>query len=102
MKSVIPAVAALVLLSTFATTSPVAAQGRGRGRNSSNWGRKCEKFINCHDARDGRWDNRGPRRRGSLIDRYYSPYYRSRADSVYRSRRIYRGDRLDLRDYRRW
>lgn len=30
-----------------------------RGRNQ-NW--KCGKFVNCHDARDGRWDGRGPKR----------------------------------------
>ena len=36
--------------------------GRGRGSNTS-W--KCQVFVNCHDARDGRWDNRGPR--GSRI-----------------------------------
>ncbi|MEP6637590.1 MAG: hypothetical protein ABJB97_12765 [Acidobacteriota bacterium] len=23
--------------------------------------RKCAKFRNCHDARDGRWDYKGPR-----------------------------------------
>jgi hypothetical protein len=55
------------------------AQGRGRGvgqgRRSNvfadrdyrgNRGRsvdwKCGKFVNCHDARDGRGDGRGPRR----------------------------------------
>jgi len=30
----------------------------GRGRNQ-NW--KCGVFVNCHDARDGRLDGRGPR-----------------------------------------
>ncbi len=44
-------------------------QGRGRGRNRANWegngwshnNKKCAKFRNCHDARDGRWDGRGAR-----------------------------------------
>jgi hypothetical protein len=39
-------------------------QGHGRGRNQtwSTWNnKKCGKFVNCHDARDGRWDGRGPR-----------------------------------------
>jgi hypothetical protein len=36
------------------------AQGRGRGRGLS---KKSVKFVNGHDARDGRWDGRGPRRR---------------------------------------
>jgi len=42
--------------------------GRGRGRRADlSW--KCRVFVNCHDARDGRWDNRGPRssRVGSRI-----------------------------------
>jgi hypothetical protein len=39
---------------------------RGRGRDFDN--RKCGKFVNCHDARDGRWDGRGPRRNLSRWD----------------------------------
>ena len=35
-------------------------QGRGHGRGLS---KKSGKFINGHDARDGRWDGRGPRPR---------------------------------------
>lgn len=41
--------------------------GRDRGRDNRDnrqWARrkrKCGKFVNCHDARDGRWDRRGPR-----------------------------------------
>jgi len=33
---------------------------RGNRRRNQNW--KCGKFVNCHDARDGRWDGRGRRR----------------------------------------
>ena len=36
------------------------AQGRGRGRGLS---KKSVKFVNGHDARDGRFDGRGPRLR---------------------------------------
>lgn len=39
------------------------AMGQGRGRRGSHLDKKCEKFVNCHDARDGRWDGRGPNRR---------------------------------------
>jgi hypothetical protein len=36
-------------------------QGNGRGRGpGSNLDKKCAKFVNCHDARDGRLDGRGP------------------------------------------
>jgi hypothetical protein len=35
--------------------------GNGRGRGpGSNLDKKCAKFVNCHDARDGRLDGRGP------------------------------------------
>jgi len=44
----------------FASSSDAMAQGRGR--RSSHWDKKCEKFVNCHDARDGRVDGRGPNR----------------------------------------
>ncbi len=39
------------------------AQGRGNGKGNGagpNLDKKCAKFVNCHDARDGRWDGRGP------------------------------------------
>lgn len=36
------------------------AQGRGHGRGQA---KKFGKFINGHDARDGRWDGRGPKRK---------------------------------------
>lgn len=37
------------------------AQGRGNGRGGGpKMDKKCAKFVNCHDARDGRWDGRGP------------------------------------------
>jgi hypothetical protein len=46
----------------FAVPMLAAAQGRGRGwarGHNKNW--KCSIFVNCHDARDGRLDGRGPR-----------------------------------------
>lgn len=57
--------AALVLLLVLSVSADALAQGRGRGRGRRDFDRldkKCGKFVNCHDARDGRWDGRGPRR----------------------------------------
>ena len=50
----------------LALAAPVVSFGQGRGRRGGrgrdfdNW--KCGRFVNCHDARDGRRDGRGPRR----------------------------------------
>ena len=70
---------ALCVTIVFAISAAAFAQGRGKGnglgrRNdvfsdrdyrgnrgrSQDW--KCGVFVNCHDARDGRWDGRGPNR----------------------------------------
>jgi hypothetical protein len=60
----------IILTMFLAVAIPATAlgQGRGHGRGhgrNSTWSslsnRKCGKFVNCHDARNGRWDNRGPR-----------------------------------------
>lgn len=63
----------VVLLATLSLSSAVLAdppQRRGKFRDRGDWrdrddrrDRKAEKFINGHDARDGRWDGRGPRNR---------------------------------------
>jgi hypothetical protein len=54
----------LILVGVLAVTlffpGSVAAQGRGQGRGLA---KKDSKFINGHDAREGRWDGRGPRPR---------------------------------------
>jgi hypothetical protein len=47
------------------------AMGQGRGRRASHFDKKCEKFVNCHDARDGRWDGRGPNRRSRFSDDFW-------------------------------
>ena len=84
------------------------AQGRGRGRGAnSNFDKKCAKFVNCHDARDGRVDGRGPNR-GTQISNIYRTrrYHRTiDNDTIYgrtRTRRIDRdGDRdVDRNDTR--
>ena len=51
------------LVMAFGASTEAMGQGRGRGRGNSHFDRKCEKFVNCHDARDGRLDGRGPNRR---------------------------------------
>ena len=47
----------LVLLS-----ASYEARAQGRGQRQSNRDKKCAKFVNCHDASEGRLDGRGPRR----------------------------------------
>jgi hypothetical protein len=57
----------LTLLLAVAIPATALGQGRGRGKGHGRSGifgsqhNKCGKFVNCHDARDGRWDGRGPR-----------------------------------------
>ena len=50
----------------------------GDGGNGLGLGKKCGKFVNCHDAREGRWDGRGPRR-GLRDDRFFRRTRRVRA-----------------------
>ncbi len=66
----------MVLLLGLAIPATSLAQGRGhsraRGRGIgilSLHDRKCAKFVNCHDASEGRLDGRGPRsdRVGNII-----------------------------------
>jgi hypothetical protein len=52
--------AILVLFASFLIPAQAVAQGNGRGRGQA---KKFGKFVNGHDARDGRWDGRGPRPR---------------------------------------
>ena len=92
---------ALVLVVGLPTL--VNAQGRGRGRGQD---KKADKFINGHDARDGRFDGRGPRRdrddRFDDDDDYYDRGSRRRDrddDNYYRRSR--RRDRDDDDYYRR-
>ncbi len=85
MRSLIlGAVAALLLAIAVPSTSLAQGNGRGQGRGNGDWSnrsdrnrsnrdwrnrrarsrhynKKCGKFVNCHDARDGRIDGRGPR-----------------------------------------
>jgi hypothetical protein len=97
------------------------AQGRGHGRgHGPDMDKKCGKFVNCHDARDGRWDGRGPNRGTRVSDLYGRRRYRRVIDDdiIYSRSRIRRDrdgdgdfDRNDIRlerqrrlerRYRRW
>jgi len=87
----------LALLTMLSVSSE--AMGQGRGRRVSRMDKKCAKFVNCHDARDGRRDGRGPDRRGSLTN----IFRRNRRDRDFeiRNRRERRRDRDFDRD-RSW
>ena len=93
--------AVLVLLMILSVSSDVLGQGRGRRVSRSD--RKCAKFVNCHDARDGRWDGRGPNRSTGLFDRILRRNRRNRDrdrdwDRISRRRRT--RDRDFDRDWR--
>ena len=77
---------AAIMLFTLPVISYAQGRGNGRWHGRSNRSWKCGKFVNCHDARDGRWDNRGPR--GSRIGNRIR-----NDDDYYNGRRIRRGNR---------
>lgn len=66
---------------------PAVSMAQGRGR-ASNWDRKCGKFVNCHDARDGRWDGRGR-----------NAYYRRNELRMNRGDRVGYRNRYSTNDY---
>ncbi|HEU0176751.1 MAG TPA: hypothetical protein VFV58_20995 [Blastocatellia bacterium] len=87
-----------LLITTLAIVVNMALSGvtfaqHGRGRFND---KKAGKFINGHDARDGRWDGRGPRSRfGDRWDRNDRFRFRDR-----RNRDEWRHRRRDA-DWRR-
>src|SRR5262249_46471763 len=70
LKTMIPRGYSRVILMTMTgmllLVLPAAASAQGRGHGWGRGGRdqswKCGKFVNCHDARDGRVDGLGPNR----------------------------------------
>lgn len=68
--------ALLVLLMILSVSTDALGQGRRRRVDLND--KKCAKFVNCHDARDGRLDGRGPNRRLSLRDRIFRRNRRDR------------------------
>lgn len=75
-KLIVTAVLALLVLTM---STEVLGQGRNRRANRSS-DKKCSKFVNCHDARDGRWDGRGPQRNTSVVGRIFRRNRRDRDD----------------------
>ena len=88
--------ALLVLLMILSLSADVL--GQGRGRRASRSYKKCAKFVNCHDARDGRWDGRGPNRDISITDRIFRRSRRTRDRDRDRDR-VIRGRRNRDRDF---
>ena len=85
------------------TSAAYETRAQGRGRDESKWDKKCAKFVNCHDASEGRVDGRGPRR-GDDDDRWnWRRHRRDRDDdrSGDDGRRHHRNRRYDRDDYRR-
>lgn len=85
-------VAFLALIIAICVPSVALGQGRGKNKNKD----KCDKFVNCHDARDGRVDGRGPR--SDRDDDDYDDDDRDDDDDDYnrgRGRGRRRGDRND-------
>lgn len=98
------AVAGLLLTLALPVTALADKKGRGR-RDFDKGSRKCAKFVNCHDARDGRWDGRGPRRdldTWSWRSRQRRQRRWSRNDSYNRNNRVYDVSPVyDVRDLKR-
>jgi hypothetical protein len=90
-------IAVLALLTIMTMSSD--AMGQGRGRRSSGFDKKCGKFVNCHDARDGRWDGRGPNRRVRYTSRFYR---RNRSDRDWDATRRRRHRDRDFDRDRNW
>ena len=92
-RNIMLAIASSFLL--VALPAVTMAQGRGRlHRRDMSW--KCRVFVNCHDARDGRWDARGPQRDLGVFRNgiFISRTRRNRGirqfddESLFRSRRL--------------
>jgi hypothetical protein len=61
-KTLLRITLSVLFVCLLSATAFAQARGRGNGRfdrgRDKSW--KCGVFVNCHDARDGRLDGRGP------------------------------------------
>jgi len=80
-------IVSLVMAVTLLLPAFASAQGHGHGRGLS---KKSEKFVNGHDARDGRWDGRGPRPRFFRGRWYYDRQQRHRRWLKLKHKKIHR------------
>jgi hypothetical protein len=99
-RNLLIVVASLCLLAALPSMS--FAQGRGRGRGQE---KKLDRFVNGHDARDGRWDGRGPgysRRSliGNQIRHRHSNRFRNQGFYGNEHRRVWTNNDLTLRSQR--
>ena len=96
-RNIVLLMASSFLLAVLPATT--IAQGRSRlHRRDMSW--KCRVFVNCHDARDGRLDGRGPRanrvgfRNRVFVPRSRRPGFRNfDREDRFRERRIRARDR---------
>jgi hypothetical protein len=103
IKCLLTSIMLTVLLAVMMPAT-ASAQGRGHGRGHGRGGifgsshNKCGKFVNCHDARDGRIDGRGPRRNGLSTNLWRNRRNRIRtrnlSDNWVRNRRYRNHNRL--------
>jgi hypothetical protein len=92
---------AAFLLALLLPMTGLAADKQGRKHNGDfdKRYRKCAKFVNCHDARDGRWDGRGPRR--NFHNRSWRSNYGYGSRNRWEPRRDRFNARFDQRNYGR-
>jgi hypothetical protein len=68
----------MIFIVVFAFVLPATALGQRRGRDRREE-KKFYKFVNGHDARDGRWDGRGRRIGRSYVIYQQGPSYNYRS-----------------------
>ena len=100
----------IILTLLVAVIVPATALGQGHGRGHGRGGifgnpnNKCGKFVNCHDASEGRVDGRGPRgdRVGNILGtRIRRNRNFENDDLILRNRRLNRNRRHFWRNHGR-